>query len=106
MIGSLPAAQALNEVRLQVEAKAGEGHWIGARTLRRSAARRGGVPKAVLEIGAERHAIEVRLSRGTPAQLDELIRKGSRHYDAVVCFGAPAARRQLEHLAAKRDWRS
>lgn len=104
VVGGLPAVGALNEIRLQVEPGAGEGRWIAGRRLRREGGRGSSVPRAVLETGAERHAIELRLGKGEPDRLDHLVRRRSSEYDAVVCFCAPSARGQLERLASKRDW--
>ncbi len=98
--GALRKLRAINAVRLQVESRDPAARWIGWRTLRREL--RGTIPNAVVEIGAERHAIEIELSRRQKKQVAVgMIAHRSIKYDAVICFCTPRARRFYERLQAE-----
>ena len=53
--------RAVNEVRLHIARRAPEARWICGRSVVREQGTRGYRPNAVVEIGAERHAILVHL---------------------------------------------
>ncbi len=99
-LGALELARATNEVRLHLAERVPRAHWISHRRMRAGAPGKSS-PRAVLEIGAERHAIEV-LTRGIDAGLlVPRIERRSAEYDAVVCFSEPALSRSLRRLQAR-----
>jgi len=102
--GALARLRAINEVRLRVEAGASGARWIGWRSLRRELCGAGRIPKAVVEVGAERHAIEVELTRKEKSDAVAMIAHRSANYDAVICFCTAKTRRFYERLAAQSHW--
>ncbi|HEX3734399.1 MAG TPA: hypothetical protein VHU86_04520 [Solirubrobacterales bacterium] len=99
--GALARLRAIGEARLLVERGAPSARWIGWRTLRRELSGSGQIPDAVVEIGDERHAIEVELSKKPKPTAARMIADRSARYDAVVCFCTPRTRRFYERLAAE-----
>jgi hypothetical protein len=103
-LGMLAHTAAVNDVRLQIEARSPGSRWVCERALakhRRSGSHR---PDAIVETDGQRAAIEVELTvksrRRIMAILDEL----SGRYDAVVYYCAPATYRLLSDLAATGRW--
>ncbi len=105
-IGSLALMRATNEVRLMIEGNTQEARWISRRVLLREHGRNASVPKAVVEIGDERHAIEIRLSVGPEAKVLEQVRRRLHDYDAAVYFCAPPALAQMKRFKEEWGWRS
>ena len=105
-IGSLALMRATNEVRLMIEGNTQEARWISRRALLREHGRNASVPKAVVEVGNERHAIEIRLSVGPEAKVLEQIQRCLHHYDAAVYFCDPRAQGQVERLKKEYGWRN
>lgn len=103
-VGLLPRARAVNEVRLLIAKRAPEARWISHRLLGRQLGREGHIPNGVIEIGDERHAIEVELIQKTKARAVNIIDAHHARYDAVVCFCVPSARRLLERLKEGNHW--
>jgi hypothetical protein len=89
-LGGLARIRAINEVRMHVAKRAPGASWVSSRALLREPARSGQRPKAVVEIGGERHAIEVELIKRTRERACKMIDAHSSRYDAVVCCCAPA----------------
>ena len=103
-VGSFALMRAINEVRLGItEANPGVG-WVSRRILLSKLGRNAAAPKAVVEIGDEHHAIEVRLSVGPETKVLEQIQQRLYDYDAAVYFCAPRAMAQMERLAEKYRW--
>jgi DNA-binding MarR family transcriptional regulator len=102
--GALARLRAINEVRLQVTRSAPQARWIGWRTLRRELRGAGQIPNAVVEIGGERHAIEVELARRPKEDAARMIAHRSASYDAVACFCTPRMRRFYERLQTENHW--
>jgi transposase len=102
--GALARLRAINEVRLRVDNGSSQARWIGWRTLRRELSGSGRIPNAVVEIGDERHAIEVELTRKEKEDAVRMIAHRSANYDAVVCFCTAKTRRFYERLAAENHW--
>lgn len=102
--GALARLRAINEVRLRVEGGPSEVRWIGWRSLRRELRGVGRIPNAVVEVGEERHAIEVELSRKEKEDAAAMIAHRSVNYDAVICFCTDEMRRFYERLAAHNHW--
>jgi hypothetical protein len=103
-VGSLPRIRATNEVRLQVRSRAPNAVWISDRLLRRVNGREGRIPNGVVEIGEERHAIQIELAIKTKARAISIISAHHARYDAVVCFCNPQLRRLIERLARDHHW--
>jgi DNA-binding MarR family transcriptional regulator len=103
-VGSLALMRAVNEVRIDITKRAPEVGWVSRRALLREQGRNAAVPRAMVEYKDERHAIEVRLAPGLEATLEQLIWQRSADYDAVICFCAPKARRQLERMVKAHHW--
>ncbi len=103
--GALARLRAINEVRLRIEGSAPQAHWVGWRTLRRELRGAGQIPNAVVEIGGERHAIEVELTRRkTKEEAARMVDHRCANYDAVICFCTAKARRYFERLASENHW--
>jgi transposase len=99
-IGALEALRALNEVRLVV-ARHPDTRWLSGRVMRAEQGMVGSLPKAVVEVAGERHAIDVWLTG--PAQQAVMNRRlvtRSAHYDALVWFYSRRACARIERFAA------
>ena len=92
--------RAINEVRLQIEGSGEALRWICERQLRRDrgGTARGYLPDAVVEIGGQRHAIEVELSEKPAAELREKILVNEQSYHAVVYFTSESVYGLFERL--------
>ncbi len=58
----------------------------------------------MVEIGAERHAIVLRLRSLRHEHLCDILETHMARYDAVVAFANPRPRKLLERLAAEHHW--
>lgn len=103
-VGAMARMRAVNEVRLHIAGRAPEARWICGRSIVREQGIHGYRPNAVVEIGRERHAIVVRLRTQAEERERAIIETHMARYDAVIAFCAPASRRRLERMAAKRHW--
>jgi hypothetical protein len=104
-IGAIARMRAVNEVRLHIGARAPEARWISGRTVFREQGKRGHRPNAVVEIGAERHAIVVRM--GQPKNPDHevpALQTHMRRYDAVICFAGPRPLAHLKRIQSGHHW--
>lgn len=103
-VGAMARMRSVNEVRLHIAARAPEARWISGRSVVREQGLRGYRPNAVVEIGAERHAITVHLRSPEQERLRDLLATHIARYDAVVAFAKPGPRRLLERLKAQQCW--
>jgi DNA-binding MarR family transcriptional regulator len=103
-VGSLAMMRATNEVRIMITRNDPDIRWVSRRVLLREHGRNAAEPKAVVEIGDERHAIEVRLTPGLEANLERQVRQRLSDYDAVVFFCAPKAVSQVKRLKEEYGW--
>lgn len=104
-VGAMARMRAVNDVRLHIARRAPEARWICGRSVVREQGVRGKRPNAVVEIGAERHAIVVK--HGVPHQREREIRIVETHiarYDAVIYFANPRPLALLKRLQAERHW--
>jgi DNA-binding MarR family transcriptional regulator len=103
-IGSLALIRATNDVRIAIAKSGTNVRWISRRLLLHEWGRNAAAPRAVIQIGDEHHAIEVRLAPSLESRIEELIWRRLSDYDAMVCFCAPSAKRQLERLEKAHHW--
>lgn len=104
-IGAMDRTRAVNEVRLHIAQRAPEARWICGRTVFREQGRKGCRPNAVVEIGAERHAILVKHGiRQTERRERDILESLMRGYDALIAFCAPAPLGLYQRLAAEYHW--
>jgi hypothetical protein len=104
-VGAMARMRAVNEVRLHIARRAPEARWICGRSVVREQGMKGKRPNAVVEIGAERHAIVVK--HGVPHEQARELRIIETHiarYDAVIYFANPRPRALLERLKAEHHW--
>ena len=104
--GGLARLRAINEIRLHLDSPADDFRWIGWREVLHasSGADRVGLPVSVVEIGEERHAIELVMGSSKSRQLVDAIDHRSARYDAVICFCTRSSRLALERLRAQNYW--
>ncbi len=95
--------RAINEVRLELGERAPQAHWICERSLRSSLGPGVNIPDAVLEIGDERHAVEVELTRKRAAKVRMIVAEHLRRYDALVYFCSPETLAFIGRLDVVRD---
>lgn len=100
-VGAMARMRAVNEVRLHIAARAPEARWICGRSVVREQGMRGYRPNAVVEIGAERHAITVHLRSPEQERLRDLLATHMARYDAVIAFANPKPRKLLERLQSE-----
>jgi hypothetical protein len=103
-VRSLPHRRAINETRLFLCDRAPAGRWRSERAIHGVAGSTEHVPDAVFEVGGERHAIEVELSRKPPRDIAEILDQHSRRYDAVIYFCGPRTYRLLMRVRAEGRW--
>lgn len=103
-LGMLAHTAAVNEVRLQIQARSPGSRWVCERALAKQRASGQHRPDAVVDTDGLQAAIEVELTvksrRRVTAILDELVGR----YGAVVYYCAPATYRLLSELAATGRW--
>ena len=103
-VGAMARMRAVNEVRLHIARRAPEARWIGPRSVIREQGRSGYRPNAVVEIGAERHALVVHLRAGDQERTRDIIETHIARYDALIAFANPRPRALLERLKAEHHW--
>ena len=103
-VGAMKRIRALNEIRLQIASRAPQARWICGRVVKQRLGRYGHQPAAVVEIGAERHAIVLAPGRKLYAEAASAVMTHSARYDAVVYFCDPAPRRALRRLSENYHW--
>lgn len=103
-VGAMARMRAVNEVRLHIAARAPEARWICSRSVVREQGKRGYRPNAVVEIGAERHAIVLCLRASDQERVRAIIETHMARYDAVIVFANPKPRKLLQRLAAQHHW--
>lgn len=103
-VGSLALMRATNDVRIKITKANPDIRWVSRRVLLREFGRNASVPKAVVEVGDERHAIEVRPNVGPEKKVVEQIQRRLYDYDAAVYFCAPKALKQVERIKEERGW--
>jgi DNA-binding Lrp family transcriptional regulator len=103
-LGALPKYRAVNEVRLHLRQELPKARWISGRSLRQSGGKKASLPTAVIETAGERHAIEVRLSRGQRLALETRINRRASEYDSVSLYCAPRPYKLARHALAQRCW--
>ncbi|MGA8744515.1 MAG: hypothetical protein WB507_01445 [Solirubrobacterales bacterium] len=103
-VGAMARMRSVNEVRLHIARRAPEARWISGRSVVREQGMRGYRPNAVVEIGAERHALLVRLRVAEQERTLAILETHMARYDAVVAFASRGPRALLERLKAERHW--
>ncbi len=103
-VGAMARTRAVNEIRLHIARRAPEARWICGRTIVREQGMHGYRPNAMVEVGAERHAILARLRSLEQRHLCDVLETHMARYDAVIAFANPRPRKQLERLAAEHHW--
>lgn len=103
--GELAKRRALNEIRLQVAERAPAARWVSSRVLLRELGQHARVPGAVVYLGDQRHAINVKLNKRDRQRLEPAIARQCADYDAVAYFcGNPWARTYIEGLKRQHHW--
>jgi DNA-binding MarR family transcriptional regulator len=95
---------AVNEVRRYVAQVSPASLWVPERQLARELDRGAHLPDAVVHTDAERRAIEVERIPKSRARTEAIVTELAGHYDGVVYYCAPPARRQLDELASSGRW--
>jgi hypothetical protein len=103
-VGAMARMRAVNEVRLHIARRAPEAHWIGPRSIIREQGRTGYRPNAVVEIGAERHAIVVHLRAGDQERTRDIVETHIARYDALIAFANPRPLTSLKRLQTEHHW--
>jgi hypothetical protein len=103
-VASLKHRRALNAVRIHLAHKAPHGKWVCERALARQRERGARLPDAVLQLGVQRHAIEVEITPKVESRLPSILDDHSERFDAIVYFCAPWARSVLKRMAALNRW--
>ncbi len=103
-VGAMARMRAVNEIRLHIARRAPEARWIGPRSIIREQGRTGYRPNAVVEIGAERHALVVLLRAGDQGRMRDIIETHVARYDALVAFANPRPMALLKRLQAENHW--
>ncbi len=103
-VAILAHRRAVNEVRLHLAERAPKGRWLSERAVFRQRDPSEHLPDAVFEIGAERHVIEVELSRKRNSEIHQIVAQLSDRYDAVLYFCAPRPYRLMKRVQAEGRW--
>jgi hypothetical protein len=103
-VGAMARMRAVNEVRLHIARRAPEARWIGPRSIIREQGRTGYRPNAVVEIGAERHALVVLLRAGNQERARDIAETHMARYDALVAFANPQPLALLKRLQTENHW--
>ena len=103
-VGAMARMRAVNEVRLHIARRAPEARWICGRSVVREQGLKGFRPNAVVEIGAERHAILVKRRPQLPEREREILETHMARHDAVIAFCESKPRNLLRRLQAEHHW--
>ena len=96
--------RAVNEVRIHLRSRAQQGRWLCERSIYRQRDPEDHLPDAIFEIGAERHAIEVELSRKNSRKIRQIVTQHSNRYDAVVYFCGNETYKLMMRVQAEGCW--
>ncbi len=103
-LGVLLHVEAVNDVRLHIQARSPNAEWVSERALARDRREGEHLPDAVVVLEGQRVAVEVELTvkseRRVRAILDEL----AGRFDLVLYYCAPATFRQLTGLRDTGRW--
>lgn len=103
-VRSLPHRRAINETRLFLAQRAPAGRWSSERAIHRGPGSAEHVPDAIFEVGGERHAIEVELSRKPSREIAEILDQHSLRYDAIIYFCGPRTYALMKRVQAEGRW--
>lgn len=114
-LGQLPHIGAMNEVRIHVQTRTPDAHWISERQLILeyadvNAGHRGRArehrPDGVAIREGHSIAVEVELSVKGNVRLEGILDELARRYDAILYFCAPGPYQQLRRMEQTGRWRS
>ena len=101
-LGGLEFARAATEIRLHITSSKTAVHWTSGRVLDRDGYR-GIAPCGVVEVGGEKHAVDLFLFGSERSRLEErLARRFNEGYDAAVWFYASNAKSSIKRFG--EDW--
>lgn len=103
-VGALARMRAINEIRIQISARAPEARWICRRSAFRAQGGRGHRPDGVIEIEDELHAVLALLGLRPRERLVPRLDALHRRHDALVAFAPPRLHRSLRRLGNERHW--
>lgn len=105
-LGALVRLRALNGFRHQLEVRCPAATWISGRYLALgSLGRGGGLPRAVVEVDDQLHAIELIFRASVKTEwYAARFERWSREYDLIVCYCREGHRARIERLVRKRGW--
>jgi hypothetical protein len=81
-----------------------KGKWVSARILRKQIGEKGLLPSAIVEVGSERHAIEICLSQGSKPAREERLTRRCAEYGFVSVFCAPEVYGRMKQMEATGRW--
>jgi hypothetical protein len=103
-VASLRHRRALNAVRIHLARKAPSAKWICERALFQQRERGAHLPDGVLQVGDQRHAIEVEMTPKIEKRLTSILDDHSERFHAIVYFCHPLARYPLENMVELGRW--
>jgi hypothetical protein len=115
VLGRLEHVGAMNEVRIHMQTRTPDAHWISERQLMEeyaevNAGRRGRsrehMPDGVAILDGSSMAIEVELSVKSNMRLEGILDELARRYDAILYFCAPSPYQQLTRMQRSGRWQT
>ncbi len=103
-LGVLLHTEAVNDVRLHIQARSPQAEWISERALARDRREGEHLPDAVVITEGQRVAVEVELTVKSERRVRTILEELTGRFDMVLYYCAPATYRQLSALKETCRW--
>jgi hypothetical protein len=103
-LGVLLHVEAVNDVRLHIQALSPEAEWVSERALARDRREGEHLPDAVVITEGQRVAVEVELTVKSERRVRTILHGLTGRFDMVLYYCAPATYRQLGALKESGRW--
>jgi DNA-binding CsgD family transcriptional regulator len=103
-LGVLLHTEAVNDVRLHIQARSPGAEWVSERALARDRREGEHLPDALVITDGQRVAVEVELTLKSERRIRAILQELTGRFDMVLYYCAPATYRQLCGLRESRRW--
>ena len=103
-LGVLLHTEAVNDVRLHIQARSPQSEWVSERALARDRREGEHLPDALVITEGQRVAVEVELTVKSERRVRAILQELKGRFDMVLYYCAPATYRQLGALKESGRW--
>jgi hypothetical protein len=104
-LGGLEFLRGFNEARLRFMEDRPDAEWESGRVIRHEHGRKGSLPDAVVQIGSERHAVEVFIGYRTSERMQSLLDQRLEDYEGAMWFHSEFGASAVEKFAEENERR-